>query len=139
FAMLEEGHIPVRASQARVFHPIRPARWGVSLRQQSKSRFEALLYKKHPKLYAAKIGRGPMEYYFMVGIMAAAIALQGAAQIIAACGWLAWTGAFCARRLRRNSLAPAHVAEMVWTSMLIPPLSVFWRLAGALKYRVWFW
>jgi hypothetical protein len=30
------------------------------------------------------------------------------------------------------------VAEMVVTSALIPPLSVFWRLYGALKFRVFF-
>jgi hypothetical protein len=30
------------------------------------------------------------------------------------------------------------VAEMVLTSALIPFLSVFWRLYGALKFRVWF-
>jgi hypothetical protein len=33
---------------------------------------------------------------------------------------------------------PAHVAEMVVTSALLPPLAVFWRLAGAVRYRVRF-
>jgi len=46
------------------------------------------------------------------------------------------TGRFCARRLRGTSRSPGHVAEMVATSALIPPLSVFWRLFGAWKFRV---
>jgi ADP-heptose:LPS heptosyltransferase len=52
--------------------------------------------------------------------------------------WAALTARFCARRLRRNSLSPRHVAEMAVTSAMIPPLSVFWRLYGALKFRVLF-
>ena len=56
----------------------------------------------------------------------------------AAAVWLVLTGRFCARRLRGTSHAPRHVAEMVVTSALIPPLCVFWRLFGALKHRVVF-
>ena len=52
--------------------------------------------------------------------------------------WLVLTGRFCARRLRQTSRAPRHIAEMVVTSMLIPPLSLYWRLCGAMKFRVWF-
>jgi hypothetical protein len=40
----------VRVPEAAVVHAVRPARWGVSVRQQSKSMFSALLYKKHPVL-----------------------------------------------------------------------------------------
>jgi len=54
----------------------------------------------------------------------------------AAGAWALLTARFCARRLRRTSRAPRHVAEMVATSVLIPPLSVFWRLYGAWKFRV---
>ena len=39
------------------------------------------------------------------------------------------------RRLRRTSRAPAHVVEMIVTSALIPFLSVYWRLRGALHFR----
>jgi hypothetical protein len=51
---------------------------------------------------------------------------------------VALTARFCARRLRHASIAPRHVIEMAVTSALIPPLSVFWRLFGALKFRVVF-
>ncbi len=55
-----------------------------------------------------------------------------------AAGWLALTAAFCRARLHGTSRAPAHVAEMAVTSVLIPPLAVGWRLLGALRYRVLF-
>ena len=44
--------------------------------------------------------------------------------------------AFCLRRLRGASHCPVHVIEMMVTSALIPPYAVFWRLYGALIYRV---
>ena len=42
------------------------------------------------------------------------------------------------RRLKGTRKDAPHVAEMLWTSLWIPWLSVYWRLRGALRYRVWF-
>jgi hypothetical protein len=61
--------------------------------------------------------------------------------VLAGLGFVAWlllTGRLCAHRLRGAARTPAHVAEMVITSALLPPLAVFWRLAGAVRYRVRF-
>jgi hypothetical protein len=55
-----------------------------------------------------------------------------------AVAWTALTGWFCARRLRRTCHASRHVAETIVTSGLIPPLSIHWRLRGALRFRVMF-
>jgi hypothetical protein len=125
-----------------VVHPIRPAGWGVSLRQQKKIMFDALLYHKHPALYRARIRRRPRwDYYAAVAaLVAAAVAfLFGAPRLAlaAALVWSAITAWFCARRLRRTTRAPDHVVEMLFTSALIPPLAVFWRVVGALRYRAW--
>lgn len=46
FTLLERGYWIVRADRAVIFHPVRPAAWGVSIRQQRMSLFNALLYKK---------------------------------------------------------------------------------------------
>lgn len=143
FKLLADGRRIVAAPAAVVVHPVRPAPWGISLRQQRKSRFDALLYKKHPHLYRSRIRAGPpWEYYASVGAIAAAVAGAAARQPpLAAAGvgaWLVLTARFCARRLRRTSRAPRHVAEMLVTSALIPPLSIFWRLYGALRFRVLF-
>ena len=68
----------------------------------------------------------------LVAAVAGAAAGSAAARAVAGLGsWLWLTGRFCARRLRRTSRSPRHVPEMIVTSALIPPLSVFWRLYGA--------
>jgi hypothetical protein len=57
---------------------------------------------------------------------------------LAGLGWLALTARLCLRRLRGTAKTASHIAEMIVTSALIPPLAVFWRLAGAIRYRVRF-
>lgn len=132
-----------RAPEAVVAHPVRPAPWGVSIRQQKKSMFNALLYKKHPALYKKHIKPvHPWHYYGIVLalIVSVACALKGmgGASAAAASLWFAGTVLFCAHRLRGSSRAAGHVVEMAVTSALIPPLCIFWRLAGAIRYRVFF-
>src|SRR6185437_4340851 len=67
FRLRASGAI-VRASHAaRVVHPVRPARWGVSLAQQRKVMFDALLYKKFPQGYRRHVRpRPPWDYYAAV-------------------------------------------------------------------------
>lgn len=144
FALLAHGIEPVYAPRAAVVHPIRPAPWGVSLKQQRKIRFDALLYKKYPALYRRYIRARPQwRYYAIVACLAATLGgalarsplvLAGAATV-----WIALTAAFFLDRLRGTTRAPAHVAEMLVTSCAIPPLAVFWRLVGALKFRSALW
>jgi glycosyltransferase involved in cell wall biosynthesis len=143
FSLLRAGRRIATAPGAIVVHPVRPAPWGISLRQQRKSSFDALLYKKHPDLYRGEIRPGPpWDYYANVTSLAAAtVGVATGSVLLVAAGagvWLLLTGRFCARRLLRTSRAPRHVAEMIVTSALIPPLSVFWRLYGAVRFRVLF-
>ncbi len=143
FTLLEKGYRVVPAPAALVVHPVRPGRWGISLRQQRKSQFNALLYKKHPELYRRRIQPAPpWHYYGSAGALLAALAGAAAGlPVLALAGaglWLALTARFCAFRLRGTSRAPAHVAEMAVTSALIPLLSVCWRLRGAVRFRVFF-
>ncbi len=139
--LVEEAFVD--APDAVVVHPLRPASWGVSLGQQRKSMFNALLYKNHPRLYREKIQVAPpWHYYGIVGALLALLMGVGGKNkpvMLAAGGlWLWLTGRFCVKRLRGTSREPRHVAEMVVTSMLIPPLAVFWRIWGAIRFRVWF-
>jgi glycosyltransferase involved in cell wall biosynthesis len=143
FTLLERGCRIDRAPRAVVVHPVRPAPWGVSLRQQRKGLFNALLYKKFPGRYRRQIRASPpWDYYATVGAVATAAASAAvgapAVALTAIALWAALTARFCVRRLRRTSASPRHVLEMAVTSALIPPLSVFWRLYGALKFRVFF-
>ncbi|MGH7137115.1 MAG: glycosyltransferase family 2 protein, partial [Pirellulales bacterium] len=139
FSLLEHGFCVAPAATAVVTHPVRAAFWGVSVRQQRKTVFNALLYKKHPRLYRQYISGMPRDYYLNVVSLATAAAAGMAGHatwcVIAAAVWLTVTSHFCLRRLRGTSRAPAHVAEMVLTSAVIPPLSLFWHLLGAWRYR----
>lgn len=143
FSLLSAGGQVVKATQAIVVHPVRPARWGVSLSQQRKSAFEALLYRKHPTLYRSRIaGTPPLAYYAtasaallgLAGIAAGMPALAGLGLLM----WLALTCRFFLLRMRGRSRAWTHIGEMAATSALIPFLSIYWRLRGAIRYRTWF-
>jgi GT2 family glycosyltransferase len=143
FRLLKRGAKLRKEPSAIVVHPVRRASWGVSLRMQRKSQFDALLYKKHPALYRRRIRRlPPLDYYAIVlsFVVALVATILGAwiACVLAVAVWGVLTGRFLRRRLRGASHAPGHVLEMLVTSLLIPFLSIFWRLRGAVKFRVWF-
>lgn len=141
---LVESGLPVgRWPRSAVRHPPRPAAWGASLSQQKNNLYEALLYKKHPRPYRRDVGALPPAYAAAVAALtaAAAGAVLDRPRLARAslCIWGALTGRFFARRQRGRPLTPSHVAEMAVTSLLIPPLAVFWRAAGAVKFRVLFY
>jgi GT2 family glycosyltransferase len=143
FRLLEANGKVVAAPHAVVEHPVRPMPWAGGIREHRKIAFDALLYKKHPALYRARIRRAPpWNYYAIVAALVAlawgAIAPNPALARGGLAVWLVLTAAFCARRLAGTSHDPVHVAEMVVTSIAIPPVAVFWRLAGALRFRVLF-
>lgn len=142
-ALLEKGRRLGFARDALVVHPVRPAEWGVSIKQQRKSMFNALLYKKHRMLYRERVQESPPWIYYAIvgalfGAAVAAVFSLGWLVLVMLGAWALLTTSFCARRLRGTSRARGHVAEMIVTSMLIPPLAVYWRLRGAVRFRVVF-
>ncbi|HEY0053917.1 MAG TPA: glycosyltransferase [Pedobacter sp.] len=137
------NNIPIHKINAVVVHPVRQAPWGVSLKEQKKGMFNALLYKKYPSLYKERIGsKAPLKYYLMIvsftGIVAGAILSVKLLVLISFVMWVALQYEFISKRLASTSRAIKHVIEMIITSIAIPFLSVFWQLYGALKYRVLF-
>lgn len=139
-----EHDIPIfKTDSAIVVHPVRKASWGVSLREQKKSMFNALLYKKYPKLYREKIQRHPpWRYYAIViavlGIVTGLLINDTITITISFIIWSVCTLLFITKRLHNTSRSPSHTTEMILTSLLIPFLSVYWRIYGALKYKVFF-
>jgi GT2 family glycosyltransferase len=134
FGLLAQGARIVREPRAIVVHPVRPANWGVSLRQQRKVMFDALLFKKYPRLYRERIRAAPRwDYYVIVASLLVAPFWTPAWLV-----WLLFSGRFFVQRLHGTSRAPAHLLEMILTSIAIPPVAVFWRLVGALRFKVAF-
>lgn len=132
-----------RLPEADVIHPAPPGPFAVSLRLQRYSLYNALLYKKHPRRYRTEIQRRPPLIYY--GIILAALGVLGAAvrgrrrgALALAFVWLGLEGQFFARRARGASHTPRHLLDLLYTSALIPWLSVYWRLRGAWRFRVWF-
>ena len=135
FRLLRSGARIARVPNAVVVHPVRPAPWGVSLRQQRKVMFDALLFKNHRELYRSRIRSGARwDYYLIVGSLALMLAGNAPAAVV----WTALTGKFFLERQRGTSRRPWHLLEVLVTSALIPPVAVFWRVAGMLRYRVAF-
>lgn len=141
FRLLDAGVQVVRADDAVVVHPVRPARWGVSIAQQKKILFDALLYKKHPTHYRRLIRAHPRwDYYATVALLLAIpiglVAGNMPLAVVGFAGWLFMTARFCLQRLRGTSHSLSHIGEMIVTSIAIPPCALFWRLSGALRFRV---
>lgn len=132
----------VGAPNAIVERPLHRGGWDATLHQYRKMVFDALLFKKHPRLYRERVRRtAPWNYYIIVAaLIAIAAGSVGRMPLLAWAGLVTWavlTAELCLRRLR-EAPARGHVAEIVATSLAIPPIAVFWRLAGALRFRVFF-
>ncbi len=126
-----------------IIHPANRGRFGISLRLQRYSMFNALLYKKHPERYRRDIQPAPpWSYYAIVAAFVLAIlALVLGAPWVAAGAAVVWAALvlqFFLRRIDGASHAPRDLLDVGVTSLLIPPLSIYWRLRGALRFRVLF-
>ena len=143
FSLLEAGADIGHAPGAIVVHPVRQARWGISLGQQQNVFFDALLYRKHPRLFVERIRRRPPWLYLLIvaaafGAVAAAVAGRTRLAWLLVGVAVAGILAFARKRLRGTSLAPSHVLEMLLTSAAIPFLALYWRARGAWRFRVLF-
>ncbi|ASZ13823.1 glycosyltransferase [Chitinophaga pendula] len=143
FKLIDHDICVIHVSDAIVVHPVRAATWGVSLREQRKCMFNALLYKKFPVLYRTKIAQWPpKDYYLMIASFMVLLLGVVTGQLWVALGammlWLLLLVLFIRRRLAVTSRRPSHVFEMIITSTLIPFLSVYWNWYGAWRYKVLF-
>lgn len=141
FKLLQHHILILTIDNAVVVHPVRQAAWGVSISEQKKGMFNALLYKKFPVLYRQRIQTQPAWNYYAIiicfaGIIAGLTTDSQMILMIAGVGWLALMISFVKKRLSNTSHSLGHVLEMIITSLAIPFLSIFWQLYGAWKYRV---
>lgn len=142
FRIEDEAGPVLRSPEARVVHPANRGKFAESLKRQKYVMYNALLYAKHPDRYRREIEAAPpWSYYAMTGLLvAAAVAFirRWPVAWVALALWAVLDGRLLARRVRGTERSPRHLADMVLTTLVIPPLGVFWRLWGALKFRVWF-
>lgn len=143
FKLIQREVPIIKLHDAVVVHPVRKAHWGISIKEQKKTMFNALLFKKYPELYRQRVKSNPAwRYYliilfFMVFIAAMFIEMKWISLIAFIC-WLSLTAAFIIKRLSATRKTLDHILEMIATSVAIPFLSVYWTIYGAIKYRVLF-
>jgi len=140
---LNEKDIPIiKVPHAVIVHPVRAASWGVSIKEQKKGMFNALLYKKHSGLYEkCKMDRTPWYYYFITIMLLLALWFSfNSIPLMTVClaVWFAFTLWFAFKRLRNTSRNGLHITEMIFTSAIIPVLSVYWTIYGAIKFKTFF-
>lgn len=143
FHLLEAGCVVTRAPAAQVVHPVRPMPFAAGLRMQKKVLFDVLLYAKHPQMYRRQIRRHPPWFYLWVsglvvlGLLLLALGAWHAAAVVFTL-WVLATLWFFIKRQRRVSMTARNAAELLLTSALIPPLSIFWRFVGIRRFAVRF-
>jgi len=133
----------VKAPRALVDRPARRMSWADSLRAHHRILFDALLFKKHPELYRERIGRAPPWSYYVIvaaifGMMLGLVAGSDIAIALCFAAWLVLTTRFTLKRLEGTTRTRGRMIEVVLESMATPPFAVFWRLMGALRFRVLF-
>jgi glycosyltransferase involved in cell wall biosynthesis len=141
FSLLERAGRVDAAPMAVVIHPVRPGRWGECLRQHANLMFDALLYKKHPARYREVIGaRAPLGYYStVVAAPTTLFALLLGAPVLALLAvpfWMVPLAFLARRRLAGTSPRMRDRVEILLTTLAIPFVAVYWRLRGALRFRV---
>jgi glycosyltransferase involved in cell wall biosynthesis len=138
-----EHNIPIQKISARVVHPVRKVTWGISIKEQKKSIFNALLYKKYPQLYRQRIKPYPSWNYYLI-VICFLLLVTGTFlnwhwfSLIVTITWLMLTAKFIIKRLSSTSHSFTHVLEIIITSIIIPFISIYWQIYGSLKYRVLF-
>lgn len=143
FTLLEGGYAIVHASDALVVHPLRDLRFAAGIGMQKKVLFDVLLYRKHPRLYRERIRPSPPWLYLSISLLLAltlVFALMGYRDLAfaALAAWALITLWFFARRLSRSAFSLRNTGELFITSLIIPPLSIYWRLRGVRRYGVVF-
>lgn len=140
FRLIDQKIPILKIEEAIVEHPVRIAFWGVSIKEQKKSIFNALLYKKHPELYKEKISNKPVwNYYYMIIVFAVFIITivtgNYTIALLSLMFWMMLVLMFTIKRLQGTSKKFSHIMEMFTTSIAIPFISIFWTLYGSIKFK----
>jgi hypothetical protein len=143
FKLLQHKIPIVKLPGAIIIHPVRKARWGVSIIEQRRGMYNALLYKKFPRQYKHRIQSKPSLDYYAIVLLAAVVigsGLLGKTYLAYAAliTWLLLLANLVIKRLSKTSRKPGHVAEMIFSLMVIPFASVYWQLYGSWRFKVFF-
>jgi glycosyltransferase involved in cell wall biosynthesis len=80
------------------------------------------------------------QYIITLMLLLALVFSFNNTRLMAACMivWFLLTAWFTWKRLRNTSRTLLHITEMAFTSAIIPVLSVYWTIYGAVKFKTFF-
>jgi histidinol-phosphate phosphatase family protein len=135
------GYDVVQGSRS-VDHPVRPAPWHVSVGKQAGNADDALMTRLHGPTWRVRAGAPPGAFTrhaattaALVGAAVLACRRRRAPATVAAVSWTLSTLDFAWRRTAPGPRTPAEVAAMLVTSVAIPPVAVWHRVAGVVRAR----
>lgn len=131
----------LEVGRRRVRHPIRPAPWWVSVRQQAGNADDVLIERVHGPDWRQRLGVLPGTYpAHRTTVLAAGLAL-GAAVVgwrrlaLAVAGlWASRTARFAWARIAPGPRTTGEVAAMALTSVAIPPVACYHRIRAHLRW-----
>lgn len=144
FKFIQLGIPITKCPEAVVIHPMPDAPWYAPLASERRSRYDALLYKRHPDLFRQRIEASRthvVEYYASVlGVLLGLFGLLVGSVSVSVVGFGLW--ALLSVRLILIQLPGqpgVRFPHAMLTALATPFLVVYWRLYGAIKYRVLYW
>jgi histidinol-phosphate phosphatase family protein len=129
--------------QRRTVHPVHPAGPWVSVRAQRGNADDVLMRRRHGPRWRQRIGDTPGRLpQHALTTAAAAIALTAFAArsarpwaVSAGVGWVGLVGEFALRRILPGPRSAREIGLMLVTSVAIPPVACWHRLAGEWRWR----
>lgn len=140
FTLIERNAKIKFVPTAIIIHPAYKAKFGKSIWMQKNNIFEPLLYRKHPQLYREHVHFPILKVFYAIGAFLAGMVISlfthwTALSLVTFGLWSLLTLFFIQKRLENSSHDSRHILEMVVTSILIPPLAIYWRIVGNFKFK----
>jgi radical SAM protein with 4Fe4S-binding SPASM domain len=124
----------------RATHPVRPARWWISIRTQTGNADDALMAALHGPGWRTEPWRSRRPRHVattLAGAVAAGGLLAGSrtAALFGAGAWLAQTAEFAWARIKPGPRDLREVATMIATSAVLPAAATYHWLVGTVRAR----
>jgi HAD superfamily hydrolase (TIGR01662 family) len=127
------------AGQRRTIHPVRPSPPLASVSAQRGNADDVLMRRRHGPHWRHRIGEGPgrlPQHILTTAALTAWLAHRvpwatRAARMV----WIGLTGEFALRRILAGPWSAGEIGRMVVSSVAIPPVACWHRLAGERRWR----
>ena len=145
FKLIRSGTPISKCPEAVVVHPMHETRWYTDLVNERKNQYDALLYKRHPNLFRQRIETDRsliLDYYASVLAMSVGlIGVVSGSTLTAIIGFGLWAtlSALLIWQRLPGRATNRQLPQTILTTVATPFVAVYWRLYGAIKYKVLYW